>query len=443
MNSNARQWVNYNHAFSRSLCTFRRVRGMKDLYGEEIHRHEFVSQTLHSIVTRYGFQKIQTPVVEYTNLYTRSLGADSDIVNKEMYTFQDKSGDSVSLRPEGTAGVIRALRDGNLVSTLPRKVFYIGNMYRYERPQRGRFREFQQFGVEYVGCTSPSVDVEVLMMADRCLRALGMRERTELHINTLGDAESRLRYKQALGDYFSSRLRLLSSDSQLRFERGNILRILDSKNHQDQDVISSAPSFDQYLSRFASERFEAVQSGLQELGVDFVHNSRLVRGLDYYCDTVFEFVEKDQSSTVKMALFAGGCYESLMVSVGGSKLLCIGWAAGIDRLCLLSNLIPSSTTSLFIISLPSASRNLQPKAFEIAEKLREQGLIVHLSHGNDQLKKQLKTADRLKCDYTVFLGDQEFKAAQVRVKNMQSGEQQTIAWSQLDQIYSQLIRPAK
>nr|CCA15469.1 unnamed protein product [Albugo laibachii Nc14] len=443
MYSNARRCFLNKYEFGRALCTFRRVRGMKDLYGEVMDIQEFVSQTFQSIVTRYGFQKMQTPVLEYTNLYMRSLGADSDIVNKEMYTFQDKSGDSVSLRPEGTASVIRALKDGNLVSKLPRKVFYDGKMYRYERPQRGRFREFQQFGVEYVGCRSPSVDVEVIVMADRCLRALDVRERTELHINTLGDAESRIRYKEALREYFSTRIRLLSSESQLRFERGNLLRILDSKNDQDQDLIQCAPSFGQYLSCVASERFEGVQSGLQELGIDFVHNTRLVRGLDYYCDTVFEFVEDDPSSHVKMALLAGGCYENLMESVGGSKLICIGWAAGIDRLCLLNKLRPSSPTSLFIIPLPSTTRNLFPKAFEIAEKLRETGLIVHLSHGKGQLKKQIKTADRLECDYTIFLGDQEFEAAQVRVKNMQSGEQQTIAWSQLDQVYSQLAQPKR
>ncbi|DBA03267.1 TPA: hypothetical protein N0F65_011626 [Lagenidium giganteum] len=339
----AGRWQSTSNA--KKSAAVSRVRGTRDLLPDELEQHISVVRTLQDAVQRYGFRQIQTPLLEYTDLFCCSLGDGSDIVMKEMYTFEDNSGKSVTLRPEGTAGVVRALVSNSLMYSLPQKLSYTGSMFRYERPQRGRYREFQQFGAEYIGSAGPSVDVEVIAMAADALAALGIKENIRLEMNSLGDTESRARYRVALENYFEQYKCELSTDSQNRLERGSVLRILDSKSESDQQIVAEAPQLDQYLSEDAAARFDMVVGGLEALGIDYRLNSRLVRGLvilSCYAGLRIElltnaFVEKNDDGSSGIAVLAGGCYDSLVDTLGGPATSCIGWAAGLDRLCLLRN----------------------------------------------------------------------------------------------------------
>ncbi|KAJ0409690.1 hypothetical protein ATCC90586_007479 [Pythium insidiosum] len=424
--------------FRRSFATKKaaavsRVRGTRDLLPDDAESHHVVVDALRQVVQRYGFRQIQTPMLEYTDLFTRSLGDGSDIVMKEMYTFNDNSGKSVTLRPEGTAGVMRALVTNGLPVSPPQKLFYHGSMFRYERPQRGRYREFQQFGVEFIGSTGPSVDTEAIAMAAHALDALGIRQKTSLQLNSIGDTESRQHYRTALDEYFSKFKSELSADSISRLERGSVLRILDSKSDSDQRIIADAPQLKEYLSSDSLRRFEAVLDGLAALGVDAVENPRLVRGLDYYSHTVFEFVERVDNDNGGIAVLAGGCYDGLSETLGGAPVSCIGWAAGVDRLGLLREGVTAPQHIIAVVPVLAGTTDdtVLHEALRTAQVLRDCGHIVHFCHGHGNMKKQMKAADRLGSNFAVIVGGDEVAQRQVRIKDLANRSECSIACDEL------------
>ncbi|TYZ64227.1 hypothetical protein PybrP1_005906 [[Pythium] brassicae (nom. inval.)] len=416
---------------SRAPAQVARVRGTRDLLAEDAEQQQQVLRALQRAAASYGFRPIQTPLLEYTDLFSRSLGDGSDIVMKEMYTFQDNSGKSVTLRPEGTAGIMRALLSNNMMFSLPQKVTYAGSMFRYERPQRGRYREFQQF--EFVGSSGPSVDVEVIALASDALQALGIGGKATLELNSLGDAESHGRYRVALEEYFSQYRHELSTDSINRLNRGSVLRVLDSKAPEDQKFIAEAPRLEAFLSTDASDRFAAVLEGLAALGIRYRRNARLVRGLDYYSHTVFEFVEnlpssdgRDEGGRGGIAVLAGGCYDNLAETLGGPPVSCIGWAAGVDRLNLLRDAAvpPPDTIAVVPVLVGDNQEVVLHEAMRVAHSLRQRGLTVHFCHGRGNLKKQMKHA--------VILGGDEVSTKHVKVKNLAKRQEEQVSFADLD-----------
>ena len=320
-----------------------RARGMRDYIGEEAVQKLRVQEIAFSIAKGYGFVPIETPIVEYEEVFSRTLGDDTDIVSKEMYSFVDKSGKPVVLRPENTAGVMRAFLSHDGISNIPAKYAYSGPMFRYERPQRGRYRQFDQFGVEMLGCGDSLDDVEALVMACETIESLGLEfgVDVELRINTLGDSGSRKEYREALRQYFDRRRSSLSNDSVARLERGSVMRILDSKDERDRDIISDAPMMAEYLSDDSVARFNEVCKGLSALDIDFTHDQHLVRGLDYYCHTAFEIVLGTNSCS---AVLGGGRYDSLASVMGSNvEIPAVGWALGTDR--LVAHLMQKSQNS--------------------------------------------------------------------------------------------------
>ncbi|CAH0489365.1 unnamed protein product [Peronospora farinosa] len=418
-----------------------RVRGTRDLLVDESQRHRDVINELQRIVERFGFRSIQTPLLEYTDLFSRSLGGGSDIVMKEMYTFKDNSDKSVTLRPEGTAGIMRTLVSNNLLFSLPQKLSYSGSMFRYERPQRGRYREFQQFGVEYVGSSGPSVDAEVIAMASDALDALGIKNKVVLELNSLGDNESRAKYRMALEEFFSKRKEDLSVDSVNRLERGSVLRILDSKSEIDQKLVADAPQLSEFLSDESKRRFDSVLNGLDALGVSYLQNPRLVRGLDYYSNTVFEFVErrsanasdKEEAPRGGFAVLAGGCYDGLAESLGGPATACVGWAAGVDRLNLLCEMPAKTIVSIAVVPVLAGneSNRVLHEAMRIAQTLRQRDLMVHFCHGRGNMKKLMKAAERCGSTYAVIIGRAEIDKQHVKVKNLEKREEVEIPTAKL------------
>ncbi len=322
------------------------VRGTRDILPDEMRRHRVVVETARAVAARYGYEEMATPVFEFTEVFKRTLGETSDVVTKEMYSFSIGEGEQVTLRPEATAGVARALISGGLQQSLPLKVFYSGPMFRHERPQKGRYRQFHQIDVELLGVAEPLADVEIIALGADILEALGVLENTTLELNTLGDPESRKAYRAALVDYFSGYRDKLSADSRDRLTR-NPLRILDSKDKGDRRLIEGAPLFGDYLNQESQDFFAKVREGLDAVGIRYTLNDRLVRGLDYYTHTAFEFITTMLGA--QGAVLAGGRYDGLVETMGGPSIPGIGWAAGIERLSLL-------------LAEPPARRPRQPRS---------------------------------------------------------------------------------
>ncbi|OQR86916.1 histidyl-tRNA ligase [Achlya hypogyna] len=411
------------------------VRGTRDLWPSELSKQLHVTKALASVASRYGFGPVQTPTIESTDLFHRSLGDGSDIVMKEMYTFQDNSQNSLTLRPEGTAGVIRSLISSGLQYNGPHKVFYQGSMFRYERPQRGRYREFQQFGVEHIGSAGPSTDVDVISLARDCLQEIDLLDRVSLEINTLGCHESRLRYRKVLEEFLEKYRADLSIDSQQRLDRGSVLRVLDSKCDNDQRILESAPRLQQHLSDAARQRFDDVQGGLAALGIASNLNDGLVRGLDYYSHTVFEFVElKPETGAKGIAVLAGGCYDDLVALLGGPATPCVGWAAGIERLCLLSTQQPPSPTMIAVVPIAAGDSAtvtaVRHHALRVAKALRDKGHTVHVCDGSS-MKKQMKMADTFQCSFAVLLGEDELHNDTATVKHLHERQQHVVPLPEL------------
>ena len=392
------------------------VRGTHDLIGEDARTHLQVIERARTTAGTYGYGPIETPVFEFTEVFQRTLGETSDVVTKEMYTFEDKGGDSLTLRPEGTAGIARAVLSGGLQNELPLKWCYAGPMFRHERPQKGRLRQFHQIGVELIGVADPVGDVEVIALAAATLEALGVLSETKLELNTLGDNESREAYRAALVSYLERFRDRLSPDSLERLDR-NPLRILDSKNADDRAIVADAPSFSDYLTADAQSFFGSVRGGLEDLGIDYELNPRLVRGLDYYCHAAFEFTTEQLGA--QGTVLAGGRYDGLIEMMGGQPTPGVGWAAGIERLGMLSEPAPGLTRSIAVIGIGEAG---EKAALKVAQDLRHAGITVELNYRGG-LKRGLRRADKIGAAAAVFIGDDELARDGATVRNLDDGSQ--------------------
>ena len=395
------------------------VRGTRDILPDERQRHRFIEEMAREAAQRYGYSEIATPIFEFSDVFKRTLGDTSDIVTKEMYTFTDKGGDEVTLRPEGTAGVARMLISGGLAQNLPLKYFYRGPMFRYERPQKGRFRQFHQTGVELLGVAEPLGDIEVIALGAAILDGLGILSKATLELNTLGNTESRSTYREKLIAYFNDYRTDLSEDSQDRLER-NPLRILDSKDRRDRDIVTGAPEFSDSLDTESAEFFAAVTEGLDALSIDYCLNSRLVRGLDYYCHTAFEFTTEELGA--QGTILAGGRYDGLVEQMGGAKTAGVGWAAGIERLAMLAESVPEEERPIAIIPVVP---ELQTRGLAIAHDLRSRGFVIELGYRGN-MSRRLKRANKLNAKASIILGPDELERGAATVRNLDTGDQEEV-----------------
>lgn len=401
------------------------VRGTQDLLPEAQRRHRVVVETARRIAERYGYQEIATPIFEFTEVFARPIGLTTDIVTKEMYTFQDRGGEEITLRPEYTAGIVRAILSNGLMQNLPLKLFASGPMFRYERPQKGRFRQFHQIDVELIGVAQPLGDVEIIALAAAILDALGVLQRTKLELNTLGDMASRAAYRQALIGYYTSRSDGLSEDSLRRLET-NPLRILDSKDLGDKRINAEAPPFDDYLTPEARDFFATVRNGLEALGIAYEINPRLVRGLDYYCHTAFEFVTTELGA--QGTVLGGGRYDGLMGVMGGPETPGVGWAAGIERLALLVAEPAPPARPIALVPLGEAGEAM---ALRLAQSLRRAGFTIDLGYSGN-IKRRLQRADKIKARAAVILGDNELARHVAALRDLDTGEQTEIPLAALE-----------
>jgi histidyl-tRNA synthetase len=392
------------------------VRGTQDLLPAALRRHRHVVDTARRIAERYGYQEIATPIFEFTEVFARPIGEATDIVSKEMYTFADRGGEEITLRPEYTAGIVRAVISNGLTQNLPLKLFASGPMFRYERPQKGRFRQFHQIDVELLGVAQPLGDIEVIALGAEILDALGVLGRTVLELNTLGDAASRQAYRAALVDYYEGHRDALSEESRRRLER-NPLRILDSKDESDKRLNAAAPPFSEYLTAEARRFFDDVRTGLDALGIAYRLSPRLVRGLDYYCHTAFEFVTTELGA--QGTVLGGGRYDGLMAVMGGPQTPGVGWAAGIER---LSELIAEPPPPPRPIALVPIGERGEAMALRLAQELRHDGFAVDLGYSGN-IGKRMKRADRIGARAAVILGEDELARDAVMLRDLDTGEQ--------------------
>ncbi len=400
------------------------VRGTQDLLPETTRRHRQVKEAARKVAELYGFAEIATPIFEFTEVFARPIGESTDIVSKEMYTFEDRGGEEIALRPENTAGVVRSVLSNGLVQSTPLKFFYEGPMFRYERPQKGRFRQFHQIGIELIGVAQPQADVEVIALGCRVLRALGIESRAVLEINTLGDPESRAAYRHELTAYFSAHISKLSQDSIRRLER-NPLRILDSKDESDKRVAADAPPFAEYLNAQSQEFFARVCDGLDALDIRYQINPRLVRGLDYYTHTAFEFVTSELGA--QGTVLGGGRYDGLVELMGGPALPGVGWAAGIERLAMLIEEPPAPPRPVAVIPIGEAGERIAAK---IAEGLRSAGYVVDLGYSGN-LARRMRRANRVDARAAVLIGEDEIARGLATLRDLDSGAQHGVAFTEL------------
>ena len=406
------------------MSSLQPVRGTHDLLPDEMRRHRRVTETARTVAERYGYLEMATPIFEFSEVFKRTLGDTSDIVTKEMYSFADRGGEQLTLRPEGTAGVARALISGGLTQHLPLKYFYQGPMFRYERPQKGRMRQFHQTGVELLGVPQPLADVDVIVVGAAILRELGVLGRTELELNTLGDGESRQAYRRVLVDYLKKHEPRLSKDSVERLER-NPLRILDSKDEGDQKVIADAPVYSDYLNEASRSFFDAVKQGLDATGIAYRINPRLVRGLDYYCHTCFEFTAQELGA--QKTVMAGGRYDGLVETMGGPPTPGVGWASGIERVGMMLDSGVKAMRPVAVIPIGDAAAT---SALKITEELRRAGIAVDLGFSGN-VKKRMARADKIGAIAAVILGDDELAKGVATVRDLQSGAQEQVPLARL------------
>ena len=401
------------------MSQLRPPRGTHDLLGEEIRRHRHVAEMARAVAAHYGYGEIATPVFEFTEVFQRTLGETSDIVTKEMYTFTDRGGEQVTLRPENTAGVVRAMISGGLAQDLPQRFFYAGPMFRYERPQKGRLRQFHQIGIELVGAPEPEADVEAITLGADILGRLGVLADTALELNTLGDRESRLVYRGVLVSYLEGHRGRLSQDSLLRLER-NPMRILDSKDEGDRAVVAEAPLLHEHLNQASRDFFARVQEGLEQLDVAFRLSPRLVRGLDYYTHTAFEFVTTALGA--QGAVMAGGRYDGLMKEMGGPDLPGVGWAAGIERLAMLAGAPPPAARPVAIVPIGAEA---EKRAGVLAHQLRRAGVTVDLAF-RGKPGQRMKRADRIGARWAVSIGPDELARGAAKLRELDSGVEEEL-----------------
>lgn len=403
------------------------ARGTRDIYGRDLSAFLFVEETAREFAKRYGFGGIQTPIFEFTEVFARGLGDTTDVVTKEMYTFTDRGNESFTLRPEGTAGVVRAFISEGMEQNQPVKLFYAGPMFRYERPQKGRYRQLHQVGVEILGASTPQSDIEVLSLAWDFLKELGLGPYIRLELNTLGDTESRAAYREALVEYFSEYKDKLSEDSLNRLDK-NPLRILDSKDDGDKKIVENAPLMTDYLNEESKAFFEQVKAGLTALDIPFIVNPKLVRGLDYYRHTVFEFITDSLGS--QGTVLGGGRYDGLVQELGGSQTAGIGFGAGIDRLAMLlieTGLLKQEPRAISII--PVGEEVILP-IMKIAHDLRSESYIIDMTYSGN-MGKRLKKANKINACAAIIMGSDEQAKGIVTVRDLDSGEQVEVKISEL------------
>lgn len=406
------------------------VRGTHDLLPEQARGHHHVVETARAVAAHYCYATIDTPIFEFTEVFKRTLGETSDVVSKEMYSFEDKGGESITLRPEGTAGVVRAVMSGGLAQELPLKYFYAGPMFRYERPQKGRQRQFHQIGVELLGVPEPSGDVEIIALGAQILDDLGLLAHTTLELNTLGDHESRTDYRAHLVAYFNRYRADLSADSRDRLDR-NPLRILDSKDRGDREIVAGAPGFADYLNPKSADFFAAVRAGLDDLGIAYSLTPTLVRGLDYYCHTAFEFTTTALGA--QGTVMAGGRYDGLMEIMGGPPTPGVGWAAGIERLAMMSGDIPPAPRPIALIPVGDAAA---VRAVPLAHRLRRAGLTVDLAHRGN-VSRRMKRANKTHARAAILLGEDELQRNAATLRDLDTGNQVEVS---LDDLEAQLAQ---
>ncbi len=392
------------------------VRGTHDLLPEDCRRQDRVIDACAAVAERYGYGEIRTPVFEFTGVFSRSLGDTSDVVTKEMYTFEDRGGDTVTLRPENTASVARAVLSNGLLQQMPLKLWYAGPMFRYERPQKGRQRQFHQIGVELFGVAEPTGDIEAIAMAADVLEMLNVLDRTRLELNTLGDAASRTAYREALVDFLNDHRDDLSDDSRDRLER-NPMRVLDSKDEGDKRIVADAPVIFDHLTPGAADFFDTVKTGLDALGIAYQLNPKIVRGLDYYCHTAFEFVTADLGA--QGTVIGGGRYDGLMEQMSGPATPGVGWAGGIERLAMMAGDPPALPRPYAILPVGETAG---ASAQKLAHDLRRQGLIIELAYRGN-LKKQMQRANKVNARAAVIMGDDELARGVATLRDLDSGEQ--------------------
>ncbi|MBQ9270904.1 MAG: histidine--tRNA ligase [Alphaproteobacteria bacterium] len=400
------------------------VRGTYDLYGAAKRKMKKVVSVGSSVVEKYGFEEIETPIFEFTEVFARNLGDTSDIVTKEMYCFADKGGESLTLRPEGTAGVVRAFVSNGMQQNLPVKFYYTGPMFRYERPQKGRQRQFTQFGVELLGVETPQADIEIIAMAYEFLEKLGLSGQVMVEINSLGDTASRDAYREKLVSYLKEHYTELSEDSKNRLEK-NPLRVLDSKEECDKAVVENAPLYADSLNEESRKFFADVLHGLDLLGIKYRINNRLVRGLDYYSHTVFELTTDKLGA--QGTVLAGGRYNGLVGQMGGGDVAGIGWACGVERLAML---LAEDIALPRPIAVIPVGEDTFDAALEISYKLRLAGFSVEQSYGGNMKKRMIK-ANKANACKAVIIGSDELADKTVTIKDLDSGAQKTVALANL------------
>lgn len=401
------------------MATLKPVRGTQDVLPAENRQLRHVESVAFDVSQLYGYGEISTPIFEFTDVFARTLGDTSDIVTKEMYSFEDRGGEGITLRPEGTAGVARAVMSGGLQQDLPLKLFYRGPMFRYERPQKGRRRQFGQVGVELIGVAGPLADIEVIALGHQFLDRLGVGANVTLELNSLGDTQSRAAYRDKLVDYLQGFADQLSEDSRERLAR-NPLRILDSKNEGDRKIIEGAPVLSDCLNDESHDFFGAVKAGLEKLGIAFQINNRLVRGLDYYCHTAFEFTTNDLGA--QGTVLAGGRYDGLFEQMGGRETPGIGWAAGVERLALLTGETQAAPRPVAVVPV---SKEAEAAALDLTQELRRAGVAVDLGYSGN-MKKRMKRAGNLDARFAVLLGQDELARGAATIRDMDSGEQSEV-----------------
>ncbi|WP_405237512.1 histidine--tRNA ligase [Lentisalinibacter orientalis] len=409
----------------------RPIRGMNDVLPPDTGRWQHLEDTVRDVLESYGYRQMRLPLLEYTELFRRSIGEVTDIVEKEMYTFEDRNGDSLTLRPEATAGVVRAAISNGLLHNQRHRLWTAGPMFRYERPQKGRYRQFHQIDVEALGYPGPDIDAEMILMSARLWRRLGIR-RIRLEINSLGTPASRQHYREVLVEYFRAHRDRLDEDSIRRLDT-NPMRILDSKNADMQDVVAGAPDITEHLDEESAAHFAELQRILSAAGVDYTVNPRLVRGLDYYTRTVFEWVT--DALGAQGAVCSGGRYDGLVEHLGGAPTPAIGWALGMERLVALfeeeGGAEPDGAPAVYVVAVGDTAA---ATAFALAERLRDglPGQAVEVNAGGGSFKSQLKRADRSGARYAVVLGENEIAAGEAGLKPLRTDEaQQSVAFDEL------------
>jgi histidyl-tRNA synthetase len=400
------------------------VRGTQSLLGEEADRLAAVVSAFDRVRRLYGFKRVEVPTIEQTAVFARTIGETTDVVSKEMYSFEDRGGESITLRPEFTAGICRAFISEGWQQHAPLKVATSGSAFRYERPQKGRFREFHQLDAEIIGAAEPQADVEILSLGYQLLQELGIADGVTLELNTLGDAETRGSWRSALIDYFEGHWDQLSDDSQARLHK-NPLRILDSKDPRDRQLVHNAPDIDAYLTPEAGDFFSQVTAGIEAAGVPSKRNARLVRGLDYYRHTAFEFVTDRLGA--QGTVIAGGRYDGLIESLGGPHMPAVGWAAGIERLAMMIDAPQPERPAVVLVPL---GERAEAEAQAIVAGLRREGVAVDMAYRGN-MKKRLARANSAGATYALIIGDDELDRGEAQLKTLETGEQRAVSLDRL------------